>query len=328
MNSYQSSLNSESPATYYARTAQPPNWLRRLRLRCAASDCSHRGRLWPAFLSQLPGIVLDGRWFCTAECLNDQLIAQIRGLLAGSERERIRHHRIPLGLLLVNNGTISPQQLREALHHQSLSDGEKLGYVLCQMGLVAREELTAALAHQWGCPVYPLDPQSLSLSCVDLLPLALLQSARVVPVFVSADGRTLHLAFGERLDHTTLYAVEQMLGSRTIACIADELSVRKALELRHTSSGAESSFDTMRDPREIASTIRSYAGEYHALHIAVARASAYLWVRFSGGALTKDLLFRIRPASDSSRTPPGSPKAFPVSADTRREGVWDARESL
>lgn len=329
MSSFLSPLPNESSRAMAARAAQPVNWLRRFRLRCSAPDCPHRGRLWPSFLSQSHGVVLDGRWYCSTECFHDHLMAHVRGLLAGSVRERPRRHRIPLGLLLVTSGAISQQQLREALQHQSHSAGEKLGRVLCQMGFVASDQLTAALANQWGCPVYPLDPQSPLLGCHDLVPFALLQSACAVPVFVSSDGRTLHLAFGERLDHTTLYAVEQMLGCRTIACIAEEASVIKSLEeLRRGAATAESSFDTMRDPREIAWTIRSYAGEYRASHIAVARASSYLWVRFMSGSLTKDLLFRIRSEADLARTTFPPAKVFSNPADTQGDGVSDAAESL
>jgi hypothetical protein len=274
---------------------------------------------------------LNGRWFCTTDCLQTLLITQVRSLLAGSVRDRPRRHRLPLGLLLVNQGAISQQQLREALQSQTLSQGEKLGRVLCQMGIVTPDELTAALAHQWGCPVYPLDPQSPVLACQDLLPLTLLESVRAVPVYISADGRTLHIAFGERLDHTTLYAVEQMLGCHAVACAAEEAAVSKVLEeLRRTASPTETSFDTMRDPREIARTIRNYAGVYHASGITIARASAYLWVRFTASAqFSRDLLFRIRPEPDSSRSPaPASPKAFLDPADSRSEGVPDAAEPL
>jgi hypothetical protein len=330
------SLHVETRGDYPSRESLPAAWLRRLRLRCAAPDCVHRARLWPPFLLQIRGIDLDGRWFCTTACLQTHLLAQIRGLLAGSVRDRPRRHRLPLGLLLVNQGAISQQQLREALQSQTLaqgekSQGEKLGRVLCQMGVVAPAEITAALAHQWGCPVYPLNPQSPVWGCQDLLPLALLESARAVPVYVSPDGRTLHLAFGERLDHTTLYAVEQMLGCHAIACAADEAAVSKVLEeLRRTSSLTETSFDTMRDPREIATTIRNYAGEYHASRITIARASAYLWVRFSSSSqFSRDLLFRIRPEPEPSRLPsPAASKVFLNDADRRDDGVPDAAEPL
>jgi len=331
MSSKQFSLYVETNNHFTPHVSQATAWLRRLRLRCAAPDCAHRRRLWPPFLLQIRGVVLDGRWFCTADCLQSHLLAQVRGLLAGSMRDRPRRHRLPLGLLLVNQGSISQQQLREALHSQTLSSGEKLGHVLCHMGAVAPAELTAALAHQWGCPVYPLDPQSALLGCQDLLPVTLLESARAVPVYVSVDGRSLHLAFGERLDHTTLYAVEQMLGCRTIACVANETAVDKVLEeLRRCTAITETSFDTMRDPREIVRTIRNYAAEYRASRITLARASTYLWVRFTAnGQVSRDLLFRIRPEPDSSRFPsPSVPKVFPDIADSRKDGVPDAAELL
>jgi hypothetical protein len=274
------------------------------------------------------GVTLDGRWYCSGECLLGPLITQVRGLLAGAGRERPHRHRVPLGLLLVNRGALSQEQLREALQAQSSGGGERLGHLVRRMGIVPAEEVTAALAHQWGCPVFPLDPRVPILGCQDLLPLALLEAARAVPVYVSPDGRSLHLAFGERLDHTTLYAVERMLQCRTVACVAEETAVGKVLEeLQRGAAQAESSFDTMRDPREIAWTIRSYAGEYRASHIALARASAYLWVRFACGPGSRDLLFRLRSAADSVPGP-YSPKVFPDPADKRKDGVSNAAGPL
>jgi hypothetical protein len=133
----------------------------------------------------------------------------------------------------------------------------------------------------------------------------------------------LHLAFGDRLDHTTLYAVERMLKCRAIACVADETAVAKVLEELHRGAGeAESSFDTMRDPREIAWTIRSYAGEYRASQIAVARASAYVWVRFASRRLTRDLLFRIRSATEQlASTSSSALKVLSNPADRGADGV-------
>lgn len=301
---------------------QEPAWLRRLRQHCAAADCVKRGKLWPAFLSPSRGVTLDGRWYCTSECMQSALIAQVRSLLVGSVRERPRRHRLPLGLLLVGRGTISQLQLREALHTQSQSGGEKLGHVLRQMGAIDSQELTSALGQQWNCPIFPLDRESVLLGCQDLVPLSVLESACAIPVFASLDGRTMHLAFGERLDHTTLYAVEQMLGCRTIACVAAEESVVGKLEqLRRSASREETSFDTMRDPLEITLTIRSYAGEYGASRIAIARASAYLWVRFASGRITRDLLFRIRSDADPQRFPsPGGAKDLTSSTDSRLDG--------
>jgi MshEN domain len=321
-------LHTHTRNEYPSRLSRTAGWLRRFRLRCAAPDCAHRHRLWPPFLLQVQGIILDGRWYCSADCLQTHLVALVRSLLAGSVRERPRHHRLPLGLLLVNQGAISQQQLREALRLQALSSAGKLGHILSQMGVLTSAELTAALSNQWGCPVYPLDSQAPLLGCQDLLPLTLLESARAVPVYLSLDGRSLHVAFCERLDHTTLYAVEQMLGCRTMACVADEASIARVLEeLRRSSDIAETSFDTMRNPREIAGTIRNYAGEYRASRITVARASDYLWVRFISGPLSRDLLFRIRPGPDLSRaSSPIGPKVHLDTADSRSDGVPDAAE--
>src|SRR5207245_10636577 len=139
----------------------------------------------------------------------------------------------------------------------------------------------------------PLDLQPAKLSWGGLLPIPLLESAGAVPAHASPDGRLLHLAFADRVDHTFLYAVEQMLGCRTVACVATASAIARLLDqLRRTAAREETSFDTVRDPREVTSTICSYASELQASRISIARAAAYLWVRFHRSGSSLDLLFR------------------------------------
>jgi hypothetical protein len=267
--------------------------------RCAARDCPYRSKLWPAWLRKPESILFEGHWYCEPGC----------------------------------RGAISLEQLREALRLQREAGGAgRLGDWLNQMGAVREPHLAAALAQQWGCPVYPLDHQTAHPSWSGLVPLALLDSSRAVPAHVSSDGRVLHLAFGERLDHTLLYAIEQMLDCRTVACVAPQAKVAEFLRYwRRRAERPEISFDTIRDPYEMTRIICNYAAELQSSRLAVARASAHIWVRFYRRDIARDLLFRILPDTAPSlpfEKAPGKPKAFLPAADSRKDGVSDAAEPL
>jgi hypothetical protein len=303
-------------------------WWERFAMRCAAVECPYRGRLWPAWLRIPGGVLFEGRWYCETECLKPLLEFRLFHLLSGSVVQKTRTHRLPLGLLLVNRGVISPEQLREGLRLQRDAGGGRLGDWFRQMGAVNEHQLTAALGQQWGCPVFPLEHQTPRPSWSGLLPLPLLESARTVPAHASIDGRVLHLCFGERLDHPLLYAIEHMLGCRTVACVAPETNISDFLrQLCRHAERTEPCFDTVRDPREMTWVICNYATELQAARVAVVRTSAHIWVRFYRGKVARDLLFRISPentpASSHERFS-GAAKAFSPPADSGKDGVADA----
>jgi hypothetical protein len=308
-------------------------WWKRFGARCSAVDCPYRGKLWPAWLRNVPGLVFEGRWYCEPACLEPILEFRVRNLLSGFATQKTKAHRIPLGLLLVERGAISSTQLRQALRLQRQTPGAgRIGDWLCQMGIVREQQLAAALAQQWGCALFPLDPSTAHPSWSTLIPLSLLDSARAVPAYASPDSSVLHLAFSDRLDHPLLYAIEHMLDCRTVACVAPEAKIVEFLAYwRRRVERNDISFGTIRDPREMTRIISNYAAELQAVRVAVARASAHVWVRFYGRQTSRDLLFRMLPdgaTGMASKKFSPNPKAFSLSADTRKDGASDAAPPL
>jgi hypothetical protein len=248
-------------------------------------------------------------------------------LLSTSNLEKRRAHRFPIGLLLVNRGVISPAQLREAIRLQREAGRGRLGDWLRQTAGLSAQQLTAALGQQWSCPVFPLEQQDAPPAWSDLVPLPLLASAAAVPAYASSDGRLLHIAFSDRVDHTLLYAVEQMLRCRTFPCVAAGSAIQTQLEkFRKLTSGNNTSFDTVRESHEMTWTICNYATELQARRLVLARAASYIWVRFFRAEAARDLLFRILPDNHAIFADHPSPraKAFSDSADGGKGGVSEA----
>jgi hypothetical protein len=73
-------------------------------------------------------------------------------------------------------------------------------------------------------------------------------------------------------------------------------------------------------------TICNYAAELQASRLVLARAGAYIWVRFFRAESFRDLLFRILPDPSASfvERSPVRTKAFSASADDGKGGVSDA----
>ena len=296
--------------------------------RCAGADCQYRGKLFPEWLRTSARVLFEGRWYCEPRCFKSTLEFRVSNLLSVVRARKSKVHRLPIGLLLVSRGLISSEQLRNALRLQRETKTGRLGEWFCRFGLVREEQIAAALAQQWGCVVFPLDTKMANPIWGACIPLTLLDSARAVLAHASIDGRTLHLAFGERLDHLLLYAVEQMLDCRTVACVAPESRIAESLaQTRLRREKVEVCFDTIRDPIEMSSITCNYAAELQATRVSVARVSAHIWVRFFSGAVVRDLLFRVLPDTASSfrlEAFAETPKAFLSHADSTKDGVTDA----
>lgn len=297
-----------------------------LTVRCASPQCLQRPRTRLAFETRFRGVCFQDRWYHQSSCLNETLLAVVKQLLPGPAGRRVHFHRIPIGLLLVKRGVITPEQLREALRLQRQAGSGKLGYWLQQFTSITEEELCAALGQQWGCPVFPLNSRTFLPVSEETPPYPILFAAKAVPVYTGQDGRLMHIAFSEGIDHSLLYVLERVMGCRTIPCIASQSAVAEALEhVRKHAAGNEICFDSVRDPAEIAATSCSYAAQMDIREMKIVSAAGFLWVAFFRQGTRRDLLFRV-PASASGRAKPflDHINVFPEIADKRRDGVVGA----
>ncbi len=163
-----------------------------------------RGRSAPVF---------ENGWTCSAACTLSRMRAALRRELdsRGSNREAHRH-RIPLGLLMLEQGWITPRQLRRALEEQKASGSGRLGEWLVRDRAASEAHVTRALALQWSCPVLESDGHDLSSMAV-ALPRLFVDAFGVLPLR-RASERVLYFGFEQSLDRVVARAAERMLGLR------------------------------------------------------------------------------------------------------------------
>jgi hypothetical protein len=298
---------------------------RDLLVRCGSPNCGFRLKVQPALLTRFRGVQFQRRWYHQPACLREDLLARVRSLLSVSG-SLPRPYRIPIGLLLIKRGAITSQQLRAALNLQRQAGTGNIGYWLRHVTNLGDEHICAALSQQWGCPVFPLEGSAAHFITNNAPPHLLLESAKAVPAFAALDGREWHIAFSERIDHTLLYAWEQILQCKTFPCVARASAINEALELSQKRiTRKEICFDSVRDPLEMAATICSYASQMDAREIKVERAVGHIWAALFQGNARRDLLFRVIPEAPFSKGfLPVLDKANPEAADIRRDGVWTA----
>jgi hypothetical protein len=259
---------------------------------CDSPDCPAAETAWTRWLQPWQWIELSGTRYCVSPCAVLAVASQIERRVAVRESGLHAEHRIPLGLLLVSRGWITQDDLQRALRRQRDEPGLRLGNILVNLGSLTENNLTLALSLQWGCPAFALSNRQAVTKASTLLPRALQLRARAVPVYASPERRILHLASRDRIDHSLLYALGEMLEWRVHPCVADDSILDEALHsLEMQTSAEELVCDTVSDPFEMAEVVILHASRLKADMVSVTSASDTIWIRLNSSNRHFDLLF-------------------------------------
>jgi len=262
---------------------------------CEFPACSHRRRLWHAWLEPLRGYSLEGHWYCGPECFKQGLTSAIGQFLPGTAQPQVKAHRVPLGLLMHSRGLVNNEQLKRALKAQRDSGSGRVGEWLRHIGAVSEEQVTQTLGLQWSIPVFPLNQSRQFLECAHLVPFSLLEVAEMVPVHYLPNSQHLYVAFVDRIHYSALYALEKMLACHTEPCLAAQSQVLQALkELRSRPRPVEILVDDISDPGEMASTILGNYVRLGATDVRVSGFDGFIWVRILSPDGYTDMLFDSR----------------------------------
>ena len=192
---------------------------------CANPRC---GSGWLRLWRSRSTPVIEGGWCCSPECTTAQIASALRREAEMLGRGEAGHrHRIPLGLVMLEQGWITKAQLRAALEAQRAAGGGRLGHWLVRQQGVSEQLVTRALGLQWSCPVLGLDlhdPESLTA----LMPRLFVDAFGALPLRVAA-RKILYLGFEDRPDPALALAVEQMSGLRVESGLVKESLFRPAL---------------------------------------------------------------------------------------------------
>jgi hypothetical protein len=252
---------------------------------CGYRECVHARSPWHRMRRRSRGVRMRGERYCRTECLELALLEFFGQARPVTLRANVASHRIPLGLLLLSRQQLSAAQLRSALEAQRAAGSEgkskrKIGAWLQELGFSTEQQVTAALACQWCCPVLRTAPGAMGASRFPPIPLLLLESFQMMPVeLVEATG-TLLVAFSEGLNYTVLYAIEQMLGYRTEACLVCPSILQKSLQAQaRRGVSRDVVFDRVEDVGECVRIIGNYSAKVRAEEVRFARFGEHLWIR-------------------------------------------------
>jgi hypothetical protein len=274
---------------------------------CGHLDCLNTKGPWRRLRYQPRGVLIQGLLYCADGCTERALTGALRRLSSASQRASAPH-RVPLGLLLLSRQQLTPHQLSTVLEAQRRAGRGRIGEWFLALGFANEQQVTAALARQWSCPV--LRASFLAAGTATerrgrgpQIPLNLLEAFAMIPVDYVETTATLHVAFGEGIDYGVLYAIEQMLGCRTEFCMAVPSLVRQRLQaMSGPRAETEVLFDRVTDAAEFSRIVCSYCVRLSATEIRLSACGPHLWVRLLiPSRAPLDLLFRsLQPASSQS----------------------------
>jgi hypothetical protein len=201
---------------------------------------------------------------------------------------------------MVARGKLTHLEVRAALEAQRRARYGKIGEWFEKLGFATEQDVTTALALQWGCPVVssltPSPPNS-----PGSIPLRILEAFQMLPFNYAASTNTLYLAFGERVDHAALYAIERILECRTQPCVAGRASIVRRLEqMRQLNRAVDVEFLT-RDLSEMSRITSSYVSRLNPDEVRLSRVGGFIWLRLKAGPATTNLLFCLHPTTIGPR---------------------------
>jgi hypothetical protein len=157
--------------------------------------------------------VFEDGWTCSPECTEARMRWSLGRELEGcTSAHKIHRHRIPLGLLMLEQGWISPRELRHAIEGQRAAGSGRLGEWLIQHCATDEATVTRALGLQWSCPVLAVESHD-AMTLTSVVPRLFLDAFGALPLRIAA-GKLLYLGFEQCLDPVLAFAVGRMTGLR------------------------------------------------------------------------------------------------------------------
>jgi len=142
--------------------------------------------------------------------------------MAKTEQQKPR-----IGMLLVQAGIVTAEQLEEALRIQEQTE-ERLGTVLVKLGYMAEEALTDAVGAQLQVPFIHLEKERFDPEIVSVIRRRTARARRCIPIH--REHGQIVLAMADPLDLGALNEIERRCKERVEVRIAPESAVLAAID--------------------------------------------------------------------------------------------------
>ena len=145
-----------------------------------------------------------------------------------------RRDKKSLGESLVEEGIITPQQLKQAQEEEKRL-GLRLRKVLVKSGIISEEDLVEFLSAKFGLPRVELDKYLIDPKIIELVPEELARKYELIPILKIGDRLTCAI-----VDPWNIFALDELRARTNLIiepAIATEAEIKKALEQSYGTKG-------------------------------------------------------------------------------------------
>ncbi|MEO2034591.1 MAG: pilus assembly protein PilB, partial [Planctomycetaceae bacterium] len=132
-----------------------------------------------------------------------------------------------LGQILIDLGYLNDDQLWDILEEQKQSPGEIIGQLAVRMGQVTQEQVTEALAEQWGMPVVELSETNILPNVLEIVPETMAEIYKIMPI--SLKDNVLTVAMADPQNVAALDDLRNFLGHEVRGAVSTQAAVEEAI---------------------------------------------------------------------------------------------------
>ncbi|MBI4372577.1 MAG: hypothetical protein HY585_02470 [Candidatus Omnitrophica bacterium] len=133
-----------------------------------------------------------------------------------------------IGEILIENGTLTQEQLQSALKSQQQESGKLLGKVLIELGYVTEEDIVVALATQFNVPYLPIGNFSLNETVENLIPKDLIAKHICVPV--DRIGNLLTVVMADPTNEQAIKEIEEVTKCKVQVFVATATEISTVIQ--------------------------------------------------------------------------------------------------
>lgn len=201
------------------------------RTACGKNGCPRMRGEFSLIVNRRQAPRLDGRWYCGAACLHEDVERGLRKKWDALELGRSRQFPRPkLGAILMDSLFITADQLDTAVSLQRQTRRGKIGEWLLRLGYVEERQITMALSRQLGLPMIHLGHAEAQSGSARMLPGQVARWSNLVPVGYDDDHGSLRIAISGPNGFQSKEPIRRMIGKGVVTFVGDKSAIETMLE--------------------------------------------------------------------------------------------------
>jgi hypothetical protein len=271
-------------------------------MNCQAPGCEKDLNWFRMKLLQKPGFYLEAGWYCSKECMEEGILQRIKKLKRTPEKTVQNLLRIKLGHILLENGSITVDQLEQGMAQKQAHSDIKLGQCLMAMGFIKERDITMAISRQYGLPVIHVNSDRIDPAVLTMIPTPILRDGKFIPIEFDEVNNTLLLVTCDPSDISVIINLRSLLNCEASIYLSDESVVLERIVHFCTLAGkAEFEFQELAFPgnaqaaEPLAALLAGQCEELGARSLNFRFFGQRVWARYFIGNSPRDLVINMAP---------------------------------